>query len=68
MAAPAPGMTAGAGQQGRLLHARTLLLVALVALFGALAMNAMVCPAAAPVTQLDEQGPDDVTGATRSGT
>ena len=62
MAAPIPGLTAVAGQQGRLLHVRTLLLVGLVTLFGALAMNAMVAHAA-PMTQLDEQGPDDVTGS-----
>ncbi len=62
MAAPIPELTAGAGRQGRLLHVRTLLLVGMVTLFGALAMNAMVAHAA-PVTQLDEQGPDDVSGS-----
>ena len=62
MEAGGTGMTAVAGKQRRLLRARTLLLVGLVTLFGALATNAMVAHAA-PVTQVDEQGPDDVTGS-----
>src|SRR5688572_15395185 len=60
MEAVGTGMTAVAGH-GRLLHARSLLLVLLIALFGALTLNSAPAHAAFTYT-VDEDGPNDEPG------
>src|SRR5688572_11633180 len=56
------GRMAGTGMRGAHVNFRLLLAAALVTLLGVLVLNPNIA-SAAPVTQLDEQGPDDVTGS-----